>query len=224
MPSIDRYVTPLKLPMSIDTFWRFPHVPAYKAAYANGHAELTYQPRLSMARLAIAKREAATVPGVLIRSLDVARETEALAKLFVNAFARVPPLDAMPATTRRHAADSAVKHTATGGDGEVFKPACFAATDAGSDELIGAIIVCKIGLRADEWPESPLPSPLVNLTWLFVAPQRQRRLIATTLLNRSLNVLADHSVPWLVSHILQDNVPAVMFHWRSGFELVPAMD
>ena len=223
MPTIDHYVTPLKLPMSIDAFWRFPHLAAYKAEYREGHAELTYAPRLSMARLRIAQREERNVTEIRIRPLDVAAARDVLAKLFGTAFAHVPPLDSMPATTRRHAADAAMKHTASGGDGELFLPACLAATDAATHELVGAAIVCKIGLSADEWPEPELPATLVNMTWLFVSPQRQRRQIASALVDRVVNVLAAQRVPWLVSHILQDNVPSVMFHWRQRFELVPAI-
>jgi ribosomal protein S18 acetylase RimI-like enzyme len=223
MPTIDRYVSPLKLPMSIDAFWRLPHLPAYRAEYANGHVELTYRPRLSMARLPVAARAARAVPGTMIRPLDGAHAHEALAKLFVNAFARVPPLDLMVATTRRHAADSAMRHTLTGGDGEVFRSACFGAFDADDDELIGAAIVTRVGLRPDEWPEAELPSALLNLTWLFVSPDHQRRQVGSALLDRVVNVLAEQRVPWLVSHILEDNVPSVMFHWRHRFELVPAI-
>jgi GNAT superfamily N-acetyltransferase len=223
MPTLDRYVTPLKLPMSIDLFSRFPHQPAYKAEFKDGHAELTYRPRLCMARLPVAPREVRTIAGVGIRPLDVVRECDALAKLFSVAFQRVPPLDAMPPTTRRHAAETAMKHTASGGDGELFMPACFAANDTKSGELIGTAIVCKIGLRADEWPDESLPETLVNLTWLFVSPKRQRSQIASALLDQIVAALAGRQVPWLVSHLLEDNSPSVLFHWRRGFELVPAI-
>ena len=223
MPTLDRYVSPLKLPMSIDLFSRFPHQAAYKAEFKDGHAELTYWPRLSMARLAIVPREVRSLQNIAIRPLDVVSECESLAKLFTTAFQRVPPLDAMPPTTRRHAADAAMRHTAGNGDGEVFRSACFAANDTNSGELIGAAIVCKIGLRSDEWPDDVMPEILVNLTWLFVSPKRQRLQIASALLDRIVNALAERSVPWLVSHILEDNTPSVMFHWRRGFELVPAI-
>jgi GNAT superfamily N-acetyltransferase len=222
MPTLDRYVSPLKLPMSIDLFSRFPHVPAYKAEFKEGHAELTYRPRLSMARLPVMRRDVRSPVGVAIRLLDVAREVDSLSKLFTAAFQKVPPLDAMPPTTRRHAADTAMKNTAADGDGEVFAPACLAANDSKSGELIGAAIVCKIGLRADEWPEETLPETLVNLTWLFVSPKRQRCQVASALLDSVVNALARQGVPWLVSHILEDNSPSVLFHWRRGFELVPA--
>lgn len=223
MPTLDRYVTPLKLPMPIDLFWRFPHLAAYKAEYQAGHAELTYRPRLCMARLPVAPRAERKTSGVSIGPLDVARSIEPLSKLFTNSFARVPPLDAMAPTTRRHAADAAMKHTAGGGDGPLFRPACFAANDPKTGEMIGAAILCEIGLRSDEWPEEELPPKLVNLTWLFVSPKHQRQQIASTLVDRVVTVLAEERVSWLLSHLLEDNVPSVMFHWRQGFELLSAI-
>lgn len=222
MPTVDHYVTPIKFPLSFDLFSRFPHLVAYRAEYRNGHAELTYTPRLCMARLRVATRAARGASDVTISPLDVADSHEALAKLFAAAFAHVPPLDTMAPTTRRHAADAAMRHTATGGDGEVCRPACFAAADAASGALVGAAIVHRIILRADEWPEPQLPATLLNLTWLFVAPQRQRRQVGTALLDHVVNALAEQDVPWLVSHVLEDNAPSVLFHWRHGFELVPA--
>lgn len=223
MPTIDRYVTPLKLPMTIDAFWRFPNLPAYEAKYQAGHAELTYRPRLSMGRLRISAREERKINGVAIRPLDVARTVEPLSKLFAAAFAKVPPLDGMAPTTRRHAAETAMKNTATDGDGELFRAACFAANDVATGEILGAAIVTKIRLRSDEWPEEELPTPLLNLTWLFVTPQRQRNQIGTALLDRVVNELSEQRVPWLVSHLLIDNTVSTMFHWRSGFELVSAI-
>lgn len=223
MPTIDRYVTPLKVPMPIDTFWRFPHLPAYKAEYKAGQVELTYRPRLSMARLRIEAKQPRLLTGIVIRPLAIKREIEELKKLFVSAFAKVAPLDSMPPTTRRHAADAAMTHTTAGGDGELFAPACFAAADAGDGELVGAAIVCRIGLRADEWPDAPVPDNLVNLTWLFVSPQRQRSQIGSALLDHVSAALAKHQTPWLVSHFADDNGPAMLFHWRHGFELVSWM-
>lgn len=223
MPTLDRYVTPLKLPMAIDTFWRFPHLPAYKADYKDGSAELTYRPRLSMARLAITERVERSPDGVDLVLLDPADRCDKLAKLFLNAFARVAPVDAMPATTRRHAADSAMRHTIGGGDGTVMNSACFAAIDGLEGDLLGAAIVTNIGLREDEWPESPVPPDLVNLTWLFVNPNHHRRGIGSALLDRVVNACAASGRGWLTSHFSVDNPPAVMFHWRNGFELVGKM-
>ena len=145
---------------------------------------------------------------------------EPLAKLFTSAMAHVPPLDTMPPTTRRHAADAEMKHILGGGEGELFTAACFGALDAKSAKPIGAAIVTKLSLTADEWPEEQLPAVLVNLRWLFVAPDRQRTSIATRLLDHVVNALSERNHEWLVSHLPQDNVPAVMFHWRNGFELV----
>lgn len=224
MPTLDRYVTPLRLPMAIDTFWRFPHLAAYRTEYLDGHAELTYRPRLSMARIAVLPRAERGVAGVAFSRLDVTTHHDALAKLFVAAFTRVPPVDAMPATTRRHAADAALRHTASDGDGAVVPEACLIATDTHDGHAVGAMIVTRIQLRADEWPEpDALPADLVNLTWAFVAPSHQRRGIAGALLDRTLVALAARGVPWLVSHFSVDNPPAVMWHWRNGFELVPGV-
>jgi hypothetical protein len=221
MPTIDDYVTPLKMPMTIDGFSRFPTLAGYKAELKGGNVEITYTPRLSMARLRVARREARTVSGVTIEPIDVKPMQEPLAKLFAMSLAHVPPLDTMAPTTRRHAADAEMKHLANGGHGEVYGRACFGAVDATSQKLIGAALVTRISLTSSEWPEEQLPSTLLNLTWLFVAPERQRGAAGTTLLERVVNTLADEGHEWLVSHIPQENVPGVMFHWRNGFELVP---
>ena len=223
MPTVDRYATPLKLPMSIDTSWRFPHLPAYKTEYRDGQLELAYRPRLNMARLRVEPRDEWTPADVRIGLLDLNRSHDALSKLFVNAFARIAPLDVMPATTRRHAADAALKHTATGGDGKVFQPACFAAIDAKGSDMIGAAIITQIGLRRDEWPDDDLPETILNLTWLFVATERQRQHVGWALVDRVLRVLAEKNVPWLVSHFAEDNPAAMLFHWRQGFDLVSWM-
>lgn len=220
MPTIDDYATPLKMPMTIDGFSRFPALAGYKAEFKGGNVEITYRPRLSMARLRIARREVRNLEGVTIGALDVKRMQEPLAKLFMSAMAHVPPLDTMPPTTRRHAADAEMKHILGGGEGELFTPACFGALDAKSGRPVGAAIVTRLSLTADEWPEEQLPPVLVNLTWLFVAPERQRGAIGTALLGHVVNALVDQNHEWLVSHLPQDNVPTVMFHWRNGFELV----
>jgi ribosomal protein S18 acetylase RimI-like enzyme len=220
MPTIDDYVTPLKLPMTIDTFSRFPALAGYKAELKGPNVELSYQPRLSMARLRVASRAAREVDGVAISPIDVRGFAEPLAKLFAMSFAHVPPLDTMAPTTRRHAADAEMKHLATGGQGALFEPACLGAVESASHKLVGAAIVTKLALRPDEWPDAEMPSPLLNLTWLFVAPGHQRRAVGTALLDHVVSALAKAGHAWLVSHIPQDNVPVVMFHWRNGFELV----
>jgi ribosomal protein S18 acetylase RimI-like enzyme len=223
MPTIDDYATPLKMPMTIDGFSRFPALAGYKAELKGGHVEFTYSPRLSMARLRVVRREARGFDGVTISPLDVKRVQEPLAKLFMSAMAHVPPLDTMPPTTRRHAADAEMKHIVSGGEGELFSGACFGALDAKTGKPIGAAIVTRLSLTNDEWPEEHMPPVLCNLTWLFVAPERQRAAISTALLDHVVNALAQAGHEWLVSHIPQDNVPVVMFHWRNGFELVARM-
>lgn len=221
MPTIDDYATPLKMPMTIDGFSRFPALAGYKAELKGGNVEFTYQPRLSMARLRIARREVRGLDGVAVGRLDVRGMQEPLAKLFMSAMSHVPPLDTMAPTTRRHAADAELKHIVNSGEGELFPAACFGAFDAKSNKPVGAAIVTRLSLTADEWPEEPLPPTLLSLTWLFVAPDRQRGAIGTALLDHVVNALAEQNHEWLVSHIPQDNVPVVMFHWRNGFELVP---
>ena len=220
MPTIDHYITPLKFPMSIDLFSRFPTLAGYKAELKGGNVELTYRPRLSMARLRVTARKVHDVESVLIRPLDLRSGQEPLAKLFATSFAHMPPLDTMAPTTRRHAADAAMKHTAGGGDGPVIAEACLSAFDRASHKLIGAAIVSEIRLRADEWPEIELPKRLPNLTWIFVSPEHQRRGVGMRLLGGVVAALQDLEMPWLVSHIAPDNPVSLLFHWRAGFELV----
>jgi ribosomal protein S18 acetylase RimI-like enzyme len=232
MPSIDRYATPLRVPMPIDLFWRLPNLGSYAAQYKGDSAELSYQPRWSMGRLrvaaptpsretALSKSSQAASGEVLIRALNLNESHDALARVFVEAFARFAPLDTMAATTRRHAADAALRHTASGGDGPVVAPACLGAHLG--RKLVGAAIVTRLTLRADEWPEPDVPASLTNLTWLFVAPDQQRRGIGSRLLQGVVSILAAQGEPWLVSHVHHDNAQALLFHWRRGFELVPCV-
>ncbi len=221
MPTIEHYATPLKLPMTIDLFSRFPALAGYRAELKGGHVELTYRPRSSLVRLGIAPRGAREVAGVAFNRIDVRSGQSSLAKLFALSFAHVPPLDTMAATTRRHAADAAMKHTATGGDGALVDEACFGAIDSSTHRPIAAVIVTEIALHEDDWPGDETPPLLPNLTWLFVSPEHQRGGIGSALLDRVVNALAARERPWLISHVAPHNVPSLMFHWRSAFELVP---
>lgn len=223
MPTIDHYLTPLKLPMSIDQFSRFPYLAAYRADFREGHAEFTYQPRLRMARLPIAPRVSRIVPGIAVKTLDLHDAHESLTKLFASAFAHLPPMDTMPPTTRRHAAEAAIRHTASGGDGEVVESACVGATDRASGKLVGAALVTRVSLRWDEWPDAATPAFLPNLTWIFVKEGSQRRQIGSAMLDGVINRLAEQNRPWLVSHFIEANASSLLFHWRNGFELVPAI-
>lgn len=219
MPTIDDYATPLKLPMTIDTFARFPRVPGYRSELQGGNLVLTHAPRLSMARLRVWARQPRMIDGISICPLDVRTSQEPLAKLFTEAFAHLAPLDTMAPTTRRHAADAEMKHVVAAGHGPLMDRSCFGAFDA-RGKPIGAAIVTRLSLRSDEWPEVEMPPILPNLTWLFVIPDKQRRGIGTVLLDHVISSLAAETLPWLVSHLAIDNLTSTMFHWRSGFELV----
>lgn len=221
MPTLDHYATPLKLPMTIDQFSRLPRMNAYKAELHEGNCELTYRPAQRMARLAIAPRGARSVEGVSVARIEVRTAQEPLAKLFAAAMAHVAPMDTMAATTRRHAADAEMKHVAHGGHGAVIESACLGAFQNTNRRLLGAAIVTEITLRPDEWPNDVMPASLPNLTWLFVAPEQQRRGVGTLLLDGVIAALAKRKSAWLVSHFSPDNVAGAFFHWRSGFELVP---
>lgn len=220
MPTLDDYATPLKLPMTIDMFARFPRVPGYRSELQGGNLVLTHVPKISMARLRVWARQPRAIDGVSIRPLEVRTSHEPLAKLFAEAFAHLAPLDTMAPTTRRHAADAEMRHVAAGGHGPLIERACLGAFDTRGFKPIGAAIVSRVSLRADEWPEVQLPAVLPNLAWLFVVPEKQRLGIGSALLDHVINVLAGESLPWLVSHFAVDNLPSTMFHWRSGFELV----
>ena len=217
---LDRFAEPLELLIPIELFERLPYQSDYKYEYFDGRAVISYRPRMATVRLAVLPRPDSDVDGMAIRPVNWDEDRGDLIQLFVGAFARTPPMDTIAEGRREEAAAAALDNTRDGGDGLAVPAASFVAIENTTGRLIGAALVTFIQLHQREWPDAILPPRLCNLTWLFVSPWKQRDGVATALVARVVNALAAMDERWLVSHFERSNSASLLFHWRSGFELL----
>jgi GNAT superfamily N-acetyltransferase len=227
----DQWLRPIRLPLSREQFQALPRSPVYHYVHRDGEAWINPRPRYYHAVL-----DLDPAPGFdgVDRELRIdpleADDWVALGRIFVESFASVPPFGHLDETERALAAEDCLVHTRSGRDGPLLPSACFVARQSES-ETCGAILVTLMpdGDPAEassyHWPAEP-PADVVprrlgrpHLTWIFVAPVRARRGVATTLLQAAVDELRRVGYRELASTFLLGNEPSLLWHWRNGFRL-----
>jgi GNAT superfamily N-acetyltransferase len=223
----DEWMPTVKLPMSLEGFRRLPRNAAYRYEYLNGQALLTPRPRhyhavLSLRPLPVAE-DVTTEP---LRPDGL----EALQPVFMAAFRGLQPFGSLDDTGIAEAARQSLERTRTGGDGPWIEDACFVALAEG--KALGAICVTLLPdgdpchWDSYYWREPPPPDCVArcagrpHLTWVFVDPHLSGRGIGTALLARSVEALLRLGFRQLYSTFLLGNESSMLWHWRSGFELL----
>lgn len=235
----DEWMPSLRLSMSQEQFYQLPRHPAYRYEFLDGQAFLTphsrhYHAVLDLAAaLPVLRAEPVTDPWV-IRPVEP-DEVPRLVPLFAAAFRVTQPFGSLDDATRQEAAAQVLERTRTGGDGPWVAPASFVAlqSDGGPQPYAGAIFITllpggdPIDWESYYWSE-PAPSDLLekrqgwpHLTWIFAAPLESGRGLGTGLLAAAVQELLTLGYTELASTFMAGNDSSMLWHWRSGFRLLP---
>jgi GNAT superfamily N-acetyltransferase len=237
---LERWFSTIRLPLSTRQFNQLPQNPAYTYEYCEDTAWLTPRPKFYNARLELRAR-----PRRSTRDMDGCgsvgfRRFEQgdwarLARLFAGAFQCVQPFASLSGRRGLNLARTCLKFTREGGDGPVLGQACHVAFSKETEQCLGAVLVTLIppvdidgswSLRwktppPDDCIESRLGRP--HLTWIFVGPKWAGQGIGTELLAEASTILMKLGYTELVSSFLLGNTSSMLWHWRTGFELLPYM-
>lgn len=230
----DQWMPALEYPLTAEQFHQLPRNPAYKYEYLGHRALLSPRPRHYHARLRLRPPadDADPVGPVAAAAVRPARAGDwpALEKPFCGAFHRVQPFASLDEATMEQAARQCLGRVQTGGDGPWIESASFIAEQEG--HAVGALLVTLLpaGDSCDwdsyYWREPP-PADAVakrlgrpHLTWIFVAPWHTGHGLGTRLLNRAVRALLGLGYDELLSTFLVGNDSSMLWHWRSGFELL----
>jgi GNAT superfamily N-acetyltransferase len=230
----DEWMPALKLDLSIEEFRRLPRNPAYKYEYFGGAAHLTPRPRHYHAVLDLAAAaEPEPDPAGLPLSLRPVRDDDfkELELIFAGTFGAIQPFGSLDDATRKKAARQVLAKTRTGGDGPWVRRASFVARQ--EDKAVGAILITLLpdGDPCDwdsyYWREPP-PDEFVtsglgrpHLTWIFVSPLLAGHGAGTRLLAAAVRELQALGYRQLLSTFMLGNDSSLLWHWRSGFRLLP---
>jgi len=166
-----------------------------------------------------------------IRPLHVADLAE-LEKVFAGAFARLQPFGSLEDPARLDAARRCLRKTVSGGDGPWLEEASFLALDKVDARPVGAIFITLLpaGDAADTTATTVRHAAhdlaaqqggRAHLTWIFAAPFFAGGGTGTALLAAARAVLCHRGYTQLFSTFLLGNHSSMLWHWRSGFELLP---
>lgn len=232
----DEWMPRLELPISYEMFQQLPRNAAYKYEYFHERAWLNPRPRYYHALLDLstwAERPLEDVSGKAKLRAVRASDWEGLAPLFSAAFERQQPFCGLDDERALAAARKSLEHTRSGGDGPWIEQASFIATDGESGPEVGAILVTLLpdsdprSWHSYHWDEPPPPDALArglgrpHLTWIFVAPVDAGQGVGTLLLSAAVRALLAMGYQQLASTFLIGNDSSMLWHWRSGFRLLP---
>ena len=155
-----------------------------------------------------------------------------LASVFAAAFERVQPFGGLTDAQRQEAARSCLQRTLTHGDGPWIEPASFVALDNES-EVVGAVFITLLpdgdpcSWDSYGWSTPPPPDAIArrlgrpHLTWIFVTPQAAGQGAGTTLLAAAVQALRRLGFRELATTFLRGNDSSMLWHWHTGFRLLP---
>lgn len=230
----DEWMPTREYPLTVQQYDELPRNPAYKYEYHEGRAVVSPRPRHYHARLQLqpagdAPEAVGAAAGATIRQVRL-EDWPALEPLFVAAFRRVQPFGGLDEETLFQAARKCLDRARRGGDGPWIEAASFVAERAG--QLAGAIVVTLLPLGdpcdwdSYYWREPPPEDALgrrlgrPHLTWIFVTPEATGHGLGTRLLHRAADALFQMGYAELLSTFLLGNDSSLLWHWRSGFELL----
>lgn len=210
---MERYFAAFPLPLTPEQLQRLPGHSAYQATMHNGVASLLPQPRFLETILSLDQPrpvERSIQPLVQLRNLECA-DWPRLSRLLAVAFETIPPFCCLDVAPRRRAARCCLRSTRRGNDGVLLERACFVAERPQAKEttLCGAALVVR--------PRTPGAVP--QLAWIMVHPWMTRHGIGSALLDQVRLALRAAGDTVLSSQILIGNGPAMLWHWRQGFQI-----
>jgi hypothetical protein len=231
----DEWMPVVRLHISSTEFRQLPQNAGYKYEYLDDYALLSPRPKCYHARLdlqAPPRSDLPTVQGedVRLRPMVTDDFTE-MVELFAAAFHRYQPFSGLEDAARLAAAAACLEKSRSGGDGPWITEASFVADNV-HGKALGAIIITLLpeGDPCDfdtfHWDTAPPDDCIVrrlgqpHLTWIFVAPLLTASGLGTALLRASTDVLRQMRFPHLLSTFMSANHSSMLWHWRSGFELL----
>lgn len=236
-PMIDEWFSVIKLPLTIKQFHRLPRNPAYKYEYLSRAAWLSPRPKFYSARLKLGAaapdqgNEIELAEPVVVRRLE-GGDWRRLSRPFVGAFHRVQPFASLSDRRRIEAARACLKSTRDGDDGPLIGPACHVAIDPRRARPVAAIVVTLVppvdldDFWSLQW-KTPPPEDCVerraghaHLTWIFVSHWFAGQGLGSALLAHACRGLLDLGYTELISSFILGNESSMLWHWRSGFELL----
>jgi GNAT superfamily N-acetyltransferase len=230
----DVWMPTLTMKLTRNEFDRLPRHPSYKYELISGETLISPWPRYGHGQLRLTRFrvERDDVAKAELRQVTAADEP-ALVPIFRAAFRQVQPYASLDDAIFQKATTAALKQTFDGGDGPLIEDASFVAIEKGA--IVGAILITLVpGGDPSEsesfvWHAEP-PRDLwrkvkaqPHLTWIFVKRQGQSVGVGTQLLQAAVRVLKRQGYKSLWTTFLIGNDSSVMWHWRNGFELMPAM-
>jgi GNAT superfamily N-acetyltransferase len=235
---LERWFSPIKLPLSWRQFHQLPQNPAYKYEYLDKTAWISPRPKFYSARLELRPRAEAAPEEVDAQELIGFRRFENgdwphLSRPFAGSFHRVQPFASLSDRRRLESARACLKFTRLGGDGPLIGPACHIAYGKEHGHCLGAILVTLIPMIdlnnfwSLRWKTLPPPDCIErrlgrpHLTWIFVGPLHSGHGIGTALLAHASQSLLELGYTELVSSFILGNTSSMLWHWRNDFVLLP---
>ena len=208
---MDDFYADLKLKMDYDSFCKLPRIPGYKSEYFNGETVLIPRPKAvrmtyDLTRLLQHNPVTPQKKTLEIRELE-SDDWDFLVVPMLSAFAYIQPFKTMEKQGANLSMAECLTRTRKGQYGELIFEASFVARASG--RVIGAGITTIV-------------EDVPHLTWLFVESFSQRLGLGTYLFQ---NVASKLKPNWhsLQSTARSDNVGALLWHWRVGFQITEAM-
>jgi hypothetical protein len=234
---IYRWLRPVRVPMSFESYDRLPRHPAYKFEYWDG--QLRISPRWQSHGMFLELRPPETCHSVdepriaSIRPLAPG-DWEVLPEVLAKAFADTPPLGMLGYRRRLWAARDWLWSTRDGDEGPLVEPACMVAVDQEDNaKLLGALVVTVMIGSTRSWyarQRHAVPPPPPHLaegqdqpqvSWVFVQRGASDQGVATALLASTTSSLWNSGYRELASATDGGNVISMAWHWRNGFRLLP---
>lgn len=230
----DEWMPTIKLKLTEEQFRQLPRNSAYRYDYLDGQATLSPRAKHYHAALPLSGAPAAPEIGSIGAALDLRNVRDAdwpvLERVFADAFRTTQPFGCLDELMLREASKQSLLRTRIGNDGPLIESASFVALQSG--HLVGAALITLIPMgdacqsESYRWFEAPPPDAIArrlgrpHLTWIFVAPMLAGRGAGTTLLHASAQALTRLGFERLFSTFVLGNDSSMLWHWRSGFELL----
>lgn len=229
----DQWMPAVTLPLTIEQYQQLPKNPAYRYEYIDGYARLTphgkaYHAKLELASLGDVPSKP-SLTGITLRRFRPSDLSE-LIPVFAGAFHNLQPFGSLDDAMRLRAAEDCLTKSCSGRDGPRIRVASFVAIEGAKP--VGAILITLMpdgdpcAWDAFHWPEPP-PRDLLkrrkgqpHVTWIFVSPRHKGSGVGTALLHASVGVLRQLGYSELLSTFFSANESSMLWHWRSGFQLL----
>jgi GNAT superfamily N-acetyltransferase len=228
---LDDWYRQIRLRIPFKRWELLPRFPGYKSEYFDGEAIWSPRPRgyhaiLDLGEFVVDPASAQmTVPGgwhgkVTIRSLEE-QDWKVMAPAMANAFHRIPPFCSLTDSERIEAAEDCLKHTRRGGDGELLPGACTVAANADAG-IVGALLVTRWKRETGDCESLENASPNdAHITWIFVQFHSAGHGVGSAMLARTVISLREMGFKRLYTTFMAGNESSMLWHWRSGFRLLP---